>query len=173
MRVLQKTCKEDGLLGQGVLSQIRESFMSRRKKKKKGIIPVVILGFLLGICIVVVIGFASGSLTGTDEQTMTQKVSKTVKKAVTKKVSETVMEQAVKQALESTGEPEATEKAKEIVDNMDEGDKEKAQRVRDGGDGDSISEVKEYLRENVSEQDQAELEELYRKYSEEYLNMLN
>jgi len=29
-----------------------------------------------------------------------------------------------------------------------------------------LSEVKEYLQENVSEQDQAELEELYRKYSE-------
>ena len=40
--------------------------------------------------------------------------------------------------------------------------------VGDGVDGESLSEVKEYLRENVSEQDQAELEELYRKYSEGY-----
>ena len=38
--------------------------------------------------------------------------------------------------------------------------------VGDGVDGNSLSEVQEYLQENVSEQDQADLEELYRKYSE-------
>lgn len=37
--------------------------MSRRKRKK-GLIPVIFLGFFLGICIVVAIGFASGALTG-------------------------------------------------------------------------------------------------------------
>ena len=92
-------------------------------------------------------------------------------------------EQAVKQALESTGDSQAAEKAKEIVNGMDEGDKEKAveiieryadsdtlsdvmEIVGEGVDRESLSEVKEYLQENVSEQDQAELEELYRKYSE-------
>lgn len=39
----------------------------------------------------------------------------------------------------------------------------------DGIDGESLSEVEAYLQENVSAQDQAELEELYRKYSEGYL----
>ncbi len=89
----------------------------------------------------------------------------------------------MKQALESTGDTQAAEKAKEIVNNMDEGDKQKAEEiidryadsdtlsdvmeiVGDGVDSESLSEVKEYLQENVSEQDQAELEELYRKYSE-------
>ncbi len=61
--------------------------MSRRKRKKKGLVPVIVLGLLLGVCLVVVIGFASGSLTGTDKQPITQKVSEGVKHAVTKKVS--------------------------------------------------------------------------------------
>ena len=95
------------------------------------------------------------------------------------------MEQAVKQALESAGDPQAAEKAQEIVNNMDETDKQKAEEiidryadsdtisdvmeiVGDGVDSESLSEVQEYLQENVSEQDQADLEELYRKYSEAY-----
>lgn len=95
------------------------------------------------------------------------------------------MEQALKQALESSGDPQAAQKAKEIVENMDEADKQKAEEiieryadsdtlsdvmgiVGDGVDGSTLSEVKEYLRENVSEQDQAELEALYQKYSEAY-----
>lgn len=147
--------------------------MSRRRKKKKGLIPVIFLGLLIGVCIVVGVSYASGSLT------------KTVKHAVTKKVSETVMEQAVKQALESTGDTQAVEKAQEIVDNMDEGDKQKAEEiieryadsdtlsdvmeiVGDGVNSESLSEVKQYLQDNVSEQDQAELKELYQKYSEMY-----
>ena len=80
--------------------------MSRRRKKKRGLIPVIFLGLFLGVCLVVAIGFASGSLAGTGEHAVTQKLSETVRHAVTKKVSETVMEQAVKQALESAGDPQ-------------------------------------------------------------------
>ena len=121
----------------------RESFMSRRRKKKRGLIPVIFLGLFLGVCLVVAIGFASGSLAGTGEHAVTQKLSETVRHAVTKKVSETVMEQAVKQALESAGDPQAAEKAQEIVNNMDETDKQKAEEIIDRyADSDTISDVK-------------------------------
>lgn len=146
--------------------------MSRRKRKKRGIVPAIFLGLLIGICLAAAIEFASGGLT------------KTVKSAVTKKVSETVMEKAVKQALETTGDPQAAEKAKEIVDNIDEEDKQKAEEiieryansdtlsdvmeiVGDGVDKESLSEVRNYLQENVSEEDRAELEGLYQKYKDE------
>lgn len=147
--------------------------MARRRKKKKGLVPVIILSLLIGVCIVIAIGIASGTLT------------RAVKHVVVQKASETMMEQAVKKALESVGDPQAAEKAKEIIDHMDESDKQKAEEiieryadsdtltdvieiVGDGVNGDSLSQVEAYLQENVSEQDQADLEELYRKYSEGY-----
>lgn len=149
--------------------------MSRRRRRKKGIIPAVFWGLLIGICVVVGVGFASGRLTEIVKSNVTEKV--------TKKVSEKVIEQTVQKALEQTGNPQAAEKAKEIVDNIDEEDKQKAEEiveryansdtlsdvmeiVGEGVDGESMSEVKDYLRENVSEQDQAELKELYEKYKD-------
>ena len=91
------------------------------------------------------------------------------------------MEKAVQKALESTGDPQAAAKAKEIVDTMDESDKEAAQEiigkyadsetlsdvmdlVGDGINSETVSQVKDYLQETVSEEDIEKLQELYEKY---------
>lgn len=149
--------------------------MSRRnrRRKKKGLGTIVFLSLLIMACIVVIIGLVKGDLT------------KAVKSAVTEKVTEQVMEQAVQKALESSGDPQAAEKAKEIVDGMDKADKQKAEDIiekyadsdtlsdcmeiiGDGVNEESLSEVRDYLEGSVSAEDQAQLEELYRKYAEGY-----
>lgn len=149
--------------------------MSKRKKrrKKKGYGTIVFLSLLIIACIAVIIGIANGSLTNK------------VKTAVKEKVTQEVMEQAVQKALESSGDPQAAEKAKEIVNNMEEADIQKAEEiiekyadsdtlsdcmeiVSDGVTEESLKEVRDYLEGSVSAQDQAQLEELYRKYSEGY-----
>ncbi|MDE7021887.1 MAG: hypothetical protein K2P23_13465, partial [Lachnospiraceae bacterium] len=80
--------------------------------------------------------------------------------------------------------PQAAEKAKEIVANMDEEDKEQAQEiigkyansqtvsdcmeiVEDGINEESIGEVQQYLEQSVSEEDLNKLLELYQKYGAE------
>lgn len=149
--------------------------MSRKNKRrrKKGYGKIVFLSLLIIACIMVIIGLANGSLTS--------KVESVVKE----KVTQQVMEQTLQKALESTGDPQAAEKAKEIVDNMEETDKQKAEEiigkyadsdtlsdcmeiVSDGVNEESLAEVREYLEGSVSAEDQAQLEELYRKYSEGY-----
>lgn len=111
----------------------------------------------------------------------TDKLTGGIKSAVTKKVTDTVMEQAVQKALESSGDPQAAEKAKEIVGNMEESDKKEAEAIigkyadsetisdcleimGDGVNSESIAEVQEYLQESVSEEDIQKLQELYQKY---------
>ena len=65
----------------------------------------------------------------------------------------------------------ASDLAEEIIERYADSDtlSDVMEIVGDGIDGESLSEVEAYLQENVSAQDQAELEELYRKYSEGYL----
>lgn len=145
----------------------------KRRRKKKGYGMIVFLSLLIIACIVVIVGLASGKLTDK------------VKTVVKEKVTQEVMEQAVQKALESSGDPQAAQKAKEIVDNMEESDKQKAEEiiekyadsdtlsdclemVSDGVNEESIAQVRDYLEETVSAEDQAQLEELYRKYSEGY-----
>lgn len=149
--------------------------MSRknRRRRKKGYGKIVFLSLVIIACVAIIIGLANGALTNT------------VKSAVKEKVTHEVMEQAVQKALESNGDPEAEQKAKEIVDNMENTDKQKAEAiiekyadsdtlsdcmeiVSDGVDEESLEQVKEYLEGTVSAEDQAQLEELYRKYSEGY-----
>ena len=149
--------------------------MSRRKKrrKKKGYGMIVFLSLLIIACIAVIIGIASGSLTNK------------VKSVVKEKGTQEVMEQAVQKALESSGDPQAAQKAEEIIGTMEEADKQKAEEiiekyadsdtlsdcleiVSDGVNEESLEEIKNYLENNVSADDQAQLEELYRKYSEGY-----
>ncbi len=148
--------------------------MSRRGKRKKGTGKIVFLSFFILVCLIVLIGLVKGVFP-------TDKITGGIKSAVTKKVTETVMEQAVQKALESTGDPQAAEKAKEIVDNMEETDKKEAEAiigkyadsetisdcleiVGDGVNSESIAEVQEYLQESVSEEDIRKLQELYQKY---------
>lgn len=134
---------------------------------------IVFLSLLIIACIAVIIGIASGSLTNK------------VKSVVKEKVTQEVMEQAVQKALESSGDPQAAQKAEEIIGTMEEADKQKAEEiiekyadsdtlsdcleiVSDGVNEESLEEIKNYLENNVSADDQAQLEELYRKYSEGY-----
>lgn len=144
----------------------------KRRKKNRGIGKIVFLCLLIAVCAVVLYGLVKGSF------------ADGVKSAVTRKVTETVMEQAVQKALESAGEPEAAAKAKEIINNMDEGDKKDAtaiiekyadrdtlsdvmEIVGDGIDSESIAQVQQYLQESVSDEDMQKLQELYEKYSSE------
>ena len=104
-----------------------------------------------------------------------------VKSAVTEKVTEKVMEQVVQKALESSGNPQAAAKAKEIVGNMEEADKQEAEAilekyadsetlsdcmeiVGDGINSETVTQVQEYLQERVADEDIQKLQELYEKY---------
>lgn len=147
--------------------------MSRRgKKKKKGMGIVIFLSLVIVVCVVVLIGLVRGNL------------ADGIKSAVTEKVTEQVMEQAFQKALESAGDPQAAAKAKEIVSNMDESDKKEAEAiiekyadgdtisgvmdiVGDGVNSESISQVEQYLKNTVSDEDIDKLQELYEKYKDE------
>ncbi|MBD5489637.1 MAG: hypothetical protein HDR13_12735 [Lachnospiraceae bacterium] len=147
--------------------------MSRRgKKKKKGMGIVIFLSFVIVVSAVVLIGLVRGNL------------ADGIKSAVTEKVTEQVMEQAFQKALESVGDPQAAAKAKEIVNNMDESDKKEAEAiiekyadsdtlsdvmdiVGDGVNSESISQVEQYLKNTVSDEDVDKLQELYEKYKDE------
>ena len=128
----------------------------RRKKKKKGVGMVVFLSLVIIVCVVVLVGLVRGNLTDG------------IKSAVTEKVTEQVMEQVFQKALESTGDPQAAAKAKEIVNNMDESDKKEATEILEkyadgdtlsdvmdivgnGVNSESISQVEQYLQNNVSD----------------------
>lgn len=138
---------------------------------------IFFLCLLIVCCLFVLVGLVKGTLFERSGSLLPQAVTDKVKE----KVTETVMEQAVEKALESSGDPNAAAKAKEVIQNMDEEDKEKAQEIigkyADGdtisdcmeivGDGinqESMAEVEQYLQNNVSAQDREQLEELYRKY---------
>lgn len=138
---------------------------------------IFFLCLLIVCCLFVLVGLVKGTLFERSGSILPQAVTD----KVTEKVTEKVMEQAVEKALESSGDPNAAAKAKEVIQNMDEEDKEKAQEIigkyADGdtisdcmeivGDGinqESMAEVEEYLQNNVSAQDREQLEELYRKY---------
>ena len=143
----------------------------KKRKKKKGYGKIVFFSLLMVVCIAAVIGLVSGSLTDV------------VQSAVNKKAAQLIMEQAVQKVLESNGDPQAAAKAKEIVDQMEEADKQKAEEIigkyadsdtlsdcieilGDGINEESLEEIKDYLEESVSAEDRAQLEDLYQKYSE-------
>lgn len=82
--------------------------MSRkRRKKKKGIGMIIFLSLIIVCCLIFIFFIGKGYLTD----------------AVKSKVTQKVAEQVFEKALESAGDPEAAEKAKQIVANMDEADK--------------------------------------------------
>lgn len=144
----------------------------RRKKKKSGMGIIIFLSLVIVVCVFVLVGLVRGNLVDG------------IKSAVTEKVTEQVMEQAIQKALESTGDPQAAAKAKEIVNNMDESDKKEAEAiiekyadsdtlsdvmdiVGDGVNRESISQVEQYLKNAVSDEDIDKLQELYEKYKDE------
>ena len=146
--------------------------MSKRgKKKKPGLGTVILLAIVVIVCAIVLIVLVRGNLTDG------------IKSAVSRKVTEQVMEQTIQKALESSGDPDAAAKAKEIVNSIDEEDMREAEAIiQQYADGDSLSDlvniagnginnetidqIKEYLQENVSEEDIRKLQKLYKKYEE-------
>lgn len=143
--------------------------MSRGRRKKKGIGMIVFLSLVIIICVVVLAGLVKGNL------------GDGIKNVVVEKATEQIMEQAVQKALEDAGDPQAAAKAKEIINNMDESDKQQAEEiiekyadtdmlsdcmdiVSDGVTDESIAQVKDYLQESVSSEDIEKLQELYEKY---------
>ena len=148
--------------------------MSRRKKKNKGVGKIVFLCLLIAVCLVILAGLVRGSF-------LKKAITDGVKSAVTEKVTEKVMEQVVQKALESSGNPQAAAKAKEIVGNMEEADKQEAEAilekyadsetlsdcmeiVGDGINSETVTQVQEYLQERVADEDIQKLQELYEKY---------
>ena len=144
----------------------------RRRKKKKGMGTIVFLSLVIALCLMVIFALGKGN------------IMDTVKDKVTEKVTEQVAQQVIERALENAGDPQAAEKAKEIVANMEEEDKEQAleiiikyadsqtfavcmEIVGDGINSDSIEEVQQYLEQSVSEEDMSKLQELYEKYGEQ------
>ena len=103
--------------------------------------------------------------------------------AVKSKVTQKVAEQVFEKALESAGDPEAAEKAKQIVANMDEADKKQAEEIitkyadsetisdcmeimQDGVNSESLGQVQQYLEQSVSQEDMQALWELYEEYGD-------
>lgn len=143
--------------------------MSRSRRKKKGTGVIIFLGVVIVVCVVVLVGLVKGNL------------GDGIKNVVVEKATEQIMEQAVQKALEDAGDPQAAAKAKEIINNMDEADKQQAEEiiekyadtdmlsdcmdiVSDGVTDESIAQVKDYLQESVSSEDIEKLQELYEKY---------
>lgn len=143
--------------------------MSRKRKKKKGTGKIVVLSLIIVVSVLILVGLVKGTL------------GNGVKHVVVEKATEQIMEQAVQKALESSGDPQAAAKAKEIVSNMDEADKQQAEEiiekyadtealsdcmdiVSEGVTDESIAEVEEYLQNSVSSEDMQKLQDLYEKY---------
>ena len=139
----------------------------KRRKKKKGMGMILFLSLLIVGCLVIIFFIGKGYLMD----------------AVKSKVTEMAAEQIFEKALESAGDPQAAEKAKQIVANMDEEDKKQAEEiigkyadsetlsdcmdiVKDGVNSESISQVQQYLEQSVTEEDMQALLELYEKYGD-------
>lgn len=151
----------------------RSRMSRRRRKKKKG------TGTILFLSVVILAGGIT--LFGLTNETFAGKLKSVTTDKVKDKAQEEILEQALEQILESTGDPEAAEKAKEIMDSIDEEDKQKAKEmigkyvnkdtisemtdlIEEGINKETVTEVTEYLKESISEEDKQKLEELYQKY---------
>ena len=144
----------------------------RRIKKKKGSGAVVFLSLVILGCLVVIFFLGKGY------------IKDAVKAKVTEKVAEQVTQQVFEEVLKSAGDPQAAQKAKEMVTNMEEEDKKQTEEiigkyadtqtlsdcmeiVEDGINSESIAQVQQYLEQSISEEDIKELENLYEKYKDE------
>ena len=145
---------------------------NKKKKKKKNMGTVILLSVVIVVCVIVLIWLVGGL------------VKNKVMAAVHQKVTEQVMEYGIRQALESIDDPEAAAKAKEIVDSIDKEDLREVEKIVEkvvnedtmsdlinivgsGVDSGSVEQVKDYLQENISEEDIQKLQELYNKYAEQ------
>lgn len=144
----------------------------KRRKKKNGSGMIVFLSLIIVGCLVVIFFLGKDYVAGA------------VKNKVVGIAAKQVTQQVFEKALESVGDPQAAEKAKEMVDNMDEEDKKETEKIinkyadsqmisdcmdmiGDGVSSESIEQVQQYLEQNVDEEDIQKLQELYEKYGEE------
>ncbi|MCI9463579.1 MAG: hypothetical protein HFI48_06805 [Lachnospiraceae bacterium] len=128
---------------------------------------IIFLSLIIVCCLIFIFFIGKGYLTD----------------AVKSKVTQKVAEQVFEKALESAGDPEAAEKAKQIVANMDEADKKQAEEIitkyadsetisdcmeimQDGVNSESLGQVQQYLEQSVSQEDMQALWELYEKYGD-------
>lgn len=149
----------------------------RRRRKKTGAGTIFWLSLLIVAGCVVLFGLTNEGFAEKLKGLTTDKVKA--------KAEEEVLEQVLEQVLQSVGEPEAAEKAKEIMDNFDEADRQKAEEmigkyvnkdtisdvvdmIEEGVNGETADAVKDYLQESVSEEDREKLRELYEKYRERF-----
>ena len=150
----------------------------RRRKKKKGTGTIFVLSILIVAGSMVLLGLTNETFAAKLKGLTTDKVMK-----VKDEAEEEILERAIQQVLESTGDPEAAEKAKEIMDSFDEEDRQKAKEmvgkyvnkdtISDVADmingelnSDTVAEMKEYLEESISEEDREQLEALFQKYGQ-------
>ena len=141
--------------------------MSRKRRKKKGTGLIAFLCLVIIGCLIVIVYF------GRDY----------AKSVITQKVTEQVLEKVVEKALEESGDEEAAEKAKEIINTMNAEDKKAAEELvekyadtdklskcveilGDEVSAESLSQVKDYLEQGVSDEDMDKLKELYEKYTQ-------
>lgn len=149
----------------------------KRRKKKTGAGTIFFLSLLIAAGCFVLLGLTNEAFAEKIKGLTIEKVQEKAEE----KVAEQVLEQVVVQALESTGDPEAAKKAKEIVNNIDEEDKQKVvemvgkyvnedtlsdvkDMIDEGINGEAVSEIKEHLQESISDEDKEKLAELYEKY---------
>ena len=141
-----------------------------RKSKKKNVRTIILLVLVIIVCVIALFVLIRGTLV------------KSIKSAVTEKAAEQIMEQVIQNVLENSGDPEASARAKEIVENIDEADmKEMEGIIGKYTDGDTLSDITEimqdgislesfervvqYMQDSVSEEDKQKLQELFNKYS--------
>lgn len=140
-----------------------------RKSKKKDVRTIILLVIVIIVCVVTLLFLIWGTL------------MKGIKSAVTEKVAGQIMEQVIQNALESSGDPEASAKAKEVIDSIDEADMKEMEEIigkytdgdtlsditnimKDGVNLESFERVVQYMKESVSEEDRQKLQELFNKY---------
>ena len=93
----------------------------RRRKKKKG------TGMVLFLSVVILAGGVT--LFSLTNETFAAKLKSMTTDKVKEKAEEEILEKALEQVLESTGDPEAADKAKEILESFDEEDRQEAKEM--------------------------------------------
>lgn len=149
----------------------------KRRKRKTGAGTVFFLSLLIVAGCIVLFYLTNESFAEKLKGMTTEKLKA--------KAEEEILEQVLEQVIESTGDPEAAEKAKEILDNIDKEDLRKAEEmigkyvnkdtisdvtdmIGEGIDREAVSEMKDYVKESISEEDKEKLRELYEKYRQSF-----
>lgn len=143
----------------------------RKKSKKKDFRTIILLVLVIIACVVTLSLLIWGAL------------AKSVKSVVTEKMAEQIMEQVIQNALESAGDPEASARAREIIDSIDEADMKEMEEIigkytdkdtlsditdimkDDGISLESFERVVQYMQESITEEDKQKMQEFFDKYS--------